>query len=114
MHNKDIVNYFNVPERKGGLIKHKPGTDELEHGDDMVCLRLLVLNDGLLYFLAPGQRMPAEYLAYLNKGGVEVRVSTEAAKLSTEWAILVFQEAKRKDGNSLLVCETTPVYGQGN
>ena len=37
MHNKDIVNYFNVPEQKGGVLKYTPEMNELEHGDNVAC-----------------------------------------------------------------------------
>ena len=91
-----------MPEQKGRLLKNTPGLDELDHGDDIVCPRLLVLDDGLLNFLASGRRTPDEYLSYLNKEGVEGRLSVEAAKLPTEYAIFVSQEADGKTATSSL------------
>ena len=111
IHNKDLTDHHSVPEHNGKLLKHTSAMDKLEHVD-VVCLRLLVLDDGSLKFLASGRRTSAEYLAYLNKEGAVGCLLNEAAKLPMSWASLALPEGKKD--NSLLVCDMAPIYRQDN
>jgi hypothetical protein len=44
--NKDAIEHYNLPKNKGKLLKHTEEIHKLEHSNVM-CLRLLVLDDGL-------------------------------------------------------------------